>query len=99
MSLLSLAFTVGPSSYVVHLCRSQGNLKTFLVRHQWEEQSFKQRGLVASMACDIARGVAYLHSISIAHKCVCVCVCVCACVRVRVRVRVCASTHACVLSV
>ena len=47
---------------------SQGNLKTFLVRHQWEQHSFKQRGLVVSMACDIARGVAYLHSISIAHK-------------------------------
>ena len=86
MTLVCVAFSGGPCSHVVlvvlyDLC-SQGNLKTFLVRHQWEQHSFKQRGLVASMACDMARGVAYLHSISIAHKCVCVCVraCVCVCV-------------------
>ena len=47
---------------------SQGNLKTYLVRKRREMATFRESGKLLTIACDMAAGLTYLHSQSIAHK-------------------------------
>ena len=47
---------------------AQGNFKTFLVRKRREAAAMKQSKQLVKMACDMASGLNYLHSKSIAHK-------------------------------
>ena len=47
---------------------SQGNFKTFLVRKRREAAAMKQSRQLVKMACDMAAGLQYLHSKSVAHK-------------------------------
>ena len=58
----------GPNIMVMLEYSAQGNLETFLVRKRPEAAQIKQSGLLVRMACDMAAGLKYLHSMQIAHK-------------------------------
>lgn len=58
----------GPSLIVMLEYCSQGNFKTYLVRKRREAAVIKQSNQLVEMACDMAAGLAYLHSMNIAHK-------------------------------
>ena len=60
--------TEGPSIMVMLEYPAHGDLKTYLVRKRSEAAAFKQSKLMTKMACDMAAGLNYLHSRSIAHK-------------------------------
>lgn len=58
----------GPSILVLLEYCAQGNFKTFLVRKRREAAAMKQSKELVKMACDMAAGLHYLHTKSIAHK-------------------------------
>ena len=45
-----------------------GNLKTYLVRRRREAAAVRETGRLVAIACDMAAGLTYLHSNSVAHK-------------------------------
>ena len=47
---------------------SHGNLKTYLVRKRREAAMFREGEKLIAIACQMAAGLSYLHSNSIAHK-------------------------------
>jgi len=60
--------TNGPNILVMLEDCSNGNLKTFLVSRRRDVENFKNSGQLLRMAKDLAAGLNYLHSMSIAHK-------------------------------
>ena len=58
----------GPTLQVMLEYCSLGNFKTFLVTRRKEESTLKGNGQLLRMATDMASGLGYLHSMSVAHK-------------------------------
>ena len=58
----------GPALQVMLEYCSLGNFKTFLVTHRKNASSLKGNGQLLRMALDMASGLGYLHSMSVAHK-------------------------------
>lgn len=58
----------GPNLQVMLEFCSLGNFKTFLVTRRKDATSFKGNGQLLRMAVDMASGLGYLHSMSVAHK-------------------------------
>ena len=46
----------------------QGCFKTFLIRYRSTPSVLKEDGRLIRMACEMAAGLTYLHSMNIAHK-------------------------------
>ena len=45
-----------------------GKLEVISVKVRWEQNVFKERGVIHGMACDIAEGLYHMHKGNIAHK-------------------------------
>ena len=67
LSLMGVV-TSGPNILVMLEYCSHGNLKTFLVSRRREAANFKSSGQLLKMSKDLAAGLGYLHTMSIAHK-------------------------------
>ncbi len=69
-NVLSLRGVVstGPSLQVMLEYCSLGNFKTFLVTKRKDAAMLLGNGMLLRMATDMASGLCYLHSMSIAHK-------------------------------
>ena len=46
----------------------QGSFKTFLIRYRSTPSVLKDDGRLIRMACEMAAGLTYLHSMNVAHK-------------------------------
>lgn len=60
LSMLGLCTDVDPFIAILEYC-TQGNLKTYLIRHRWDAAAVRERGAHIRMAIDIASGLEYLH--------------------------------------
>ena len=58
----------GPPIMILMEYCSHGNLKTYLVRKRREAAVFREGGRLVDISCQMAAGLTYLHSNSIAHK-------------------------------
>ena len=67
LSLLGVS-KQSPSILVLLEYCAQGNFKTYLVCKRREAAALKQSKHLVMMACNMAAGLNYLHSKSIAHK-------------------------------
>ena len=66
--LLFGVVTNAPAIMVILENCSLGNLKTYLVTRRREASILKNNGHLVKLAKDMAAGLGYLHTMSIAHK-------------------------------